>query len=73
MSNKTLTKEQISKIGAMELTIRINQLHTMSKARPENAGTPITDIREAVAIDTELRRRLKELLCPSVALEEILK
>ena len=73
MLNKRLTKEQISKISAMELTIRINQLHTMSKARPEDAGTPLADIREAVAIDTELRHRLKKLLCPSVALEEILK
>ena len=73
MSNKTLTKEQISKANAMELTIRMNQLHTTSKARPKDAGTPLSDIREAVAIDTELRCRLLKLLSPSVALSEILK
>jgi len=73
MLNKRLTKEQISKATAMELTIRMNRLHTMSKARPEDAGTPVTDIREAVAIDKELRQRLLKFLSPSVALREILK
>ena len=73
MSKNNLTKKQINKASAMELTIRMDQLHTMSKTRPEDAGTPMAEIREAVAIDTELRRRLLKLLSPSVALQEILK
>jgi len=73
MISKRLTKKQINKATAMELTIRMNQLYTIDKARPEDAGIPIVDIREAVAINTELRSRLLKLLRPSVALEEILK
>lgn len=73
MSIKRLTKEQISKATALELTIRMNQLHMMSKTRPKDAGTPVADIREALAIDAELRRRLKKLLPHSIALKEMFK
>ena len=61
MPKKNLTTKQIQKASTYELIFRMNCLHTESNRRPEDAGIPITDIWEAVAIIKELKRRLGQL------------
>lgn len=62
MSGKTLTKKQIQEATALELVLRMDYLHALSKRRPIDAGVPLADIREAVAIDEELKNRLCKVL-----------
>jgi len=62
MSEKTLTKKQIQKVTALELVLRMDHLHALSKRRPRDAGVPVADIREAAAIDEELKNRLCKVL-----------
>ena len=62
MSEKTLTKKQIQEATALELVLRMDALHALSKRRPRDTGVPIADIREASAIDEELRLRLCRVL-----------
>ena len=62
MKKKNLTTAQIhDSATTMELIFRMNCLHAESKRRPEDAGVPLTDIWEAVAIVKELKRRLGRL------------
>ncbi len=61
MKRKNLTNKQIKKASTYELIFRMNCLHAESKRRPGDAGVPLTDIWEAVAIVKELRRRLGRL------------
>lgn len=61
MERKNLTNRQIRKAATMELIFRMNCLHAKSERRPEDAGVPVADIRETVAIVKELRRRLGSL------------
>ena len=62
MSGKTLTKKQIQEATALELVLRMDALHALSKRRPIDAGVPLADIREALAIDEELKNRLCKVL-----------
>lgn len=64
MSEKTLTKKQIQEATALELVLRMDALHALSGRRPRDAGVPRADIREAAAIDGELRNRLCKVLAP---------
>jgi len=64
MSEKTLTKKQIQAATALELILRLDHLYAMSEQRPRDAGVPVADIREASAIDGELRLRLCKVLAP---------
>jgi|GEM_PF-6570319 len=64
MSEKTLTKKQIQEATALELALRMDHLHALSKRRPRDAGVPTADIREAATIDGELRLRLCKVLAP---------
>jgi len=48
----------LRKASVIELIFRLSHLHTESERRPEDAGVPVADIREATVIDRELRRRL---------------
>ncbi len=62
MKKKNLTNSQIhDKATTMELIFRMNCLHQECKRRGEDAGIPVTDIWEAVAIVKELKRRLGRL------------
>lgn len=45
----------------LELIFRINCLHAESNRRPQDAGVPMADIREAVVIVRELKRKLGRL------------
>ena len=64
MSEKTLTKKQIQRATALELVLRMEHLYAISERRPKDAGVPIADIYEALAIDRELRIRLYKVLAP---------
>ena len=64
MSGKTLTKKQIQEVTALELVLRMDHLHALSRWRPRDAGVPTADICEATAIDGELRLRLCKVLAP---------
>jgi len=61
MKRKILTKKQIRKATALELVFRMNCLHAESARRPQDAGVPMADIREASNIAKELRHRLGRL------------
>ena len=61
MKRKNLTNKKIRKASALELIFRMNCLHEASARRPEDAGVPMRDIWEAVAIVKELRHRLGRL------------
>ena len=61
MKKKILTTKQIRKASTCELIFRMNCLHAESNRRLQDAGVPMTDIWEAVAIVKELRRRLGRL------------
>ena len=62
MKRKNLTNKQIhDSATTMELIFRMNCLHAECKRRGEDAGIPLPDIWEAVAIVKELRRRLGRL------------
>lgn len=59
---KNLTNNQIHyKATTIELVFRMNCLHQECKRRGEDAGIPLPDIWEAVAIVKELRHRLGRL------------
>lgn len=64
MPKKNLTKKQIQKATAVELLLRMDALHVLSGRRPKDAGVPVADIREASAIDEELRLRQYKILAP---------
>lgn len=51
----------LRKASEIELIFIMNHLHTESERRPEDAGVPVADIREASVIAKELRRRLGKL------------
>jgi len=57
MKRKNLTKKQIQKASSMELTFRMNFLHALAESRSQDDAVPMEDIREAVEINAELRRR----------------
>ena len=59
MPRKNLTKKQISELSMIKLVCRMKSLHAISASRPKDAGTPVADIRECVAIDRELKKRLR--------------
>jgi len=61
MPRENLTKSQIREANGLQLVRRLNRLHTNSALRPEDAGVPATDIREASAIVKELKRRLGKI------------
>lgn len=60
MSRNNITKKQIGEASTIELMLRMDFLHALSKSRPEDEGVPMADIQEAVEIDKELKRKLKE-------------
>lgn len=62
MPRKNLTKKQIQEATTMELVLRTNALYALSDRRPKDASTPVADIREAKAIDEEIRLRLYKIL-----------
>lgn len=64
MSEKTLTKKRIRETGTLELLLRTDYLYATCDRRPRDAGVPVADIREASAIDGELRLRLCKILAP---------
>lgn len=70
---ENLTKKQISEATVLELAFRMNFLHALAKSRPQDEAVPMADIREGVEINAELRRRLKNLLPRSVALDVLFK
>ncbi len=61
MKIKNLTTKQIRASETLELRFRLNCLHADSENRSQDAGVPIRDIWEAVAIVKEIRRRLGRL------------
>lgn len=61
MGKKTFTNKKIRKASIAELIFRMNCLHVESERRPEDAGVPKIDIREASVIRKELKRRLGRL------------
>lgn len=77
MSRKNLTKKQISELSTIKLICRVKSLHAISKGRPKDAGIPVADIRECVAIDKELKKRLEilkeksEMFGPNLSKKEI--
>lgn len=73
MPRENLTKKQISEASALELVLRRDYLFALEESTPEGHGISMADVRECVAIDAELRRRLKKLLRHSTALKEMLK
>ncbi len=64
MPKKNLTKKQIREAIVVELLLRMDALHALSGRRASDAGVPVADIREASAIDGELRLRLYKVLAP---------
>ena len=48
----------LRKASVIGLIFRMNHLHAESERRPEDAGVPMANIREATVIAKELRRRL---------------
>lgn len=73
MSKQNLTKEQIQNASALELVVRRDFLFALEESTSDGTGVSMADARECVAIDKELRRRLKKLLPCSSALRELLK
>jgi len=61
MKRKNFATKKIRKATALELIYRMNCLHAESERRPQDAGVPMADIWEAVAIAKELRHRLGRL------------
>lgn len=61
MPRENLTKSQVREANGLQLVRRLNRLHENSALRSEDAGVPVTDIREASAIVKELKRRLGKI------------
>ena len=73
MPKENLTKKQIREASALELVLRRDYLFALEESTPEDQGVSMADARECVAIDAELRCRLKKHLPYSIALKEMLK
>lgn len=58
MARKNFTKNQILEATTPDLIFRMNFLFMQSGGADEDRGVALADIRECVAIDKELKRRL---------------